>query len=429
MESNLDNMETTSDKSMVKVVMTSEALRNSEPYRFLSVEQALYLEAQGECSIVRKTDGYELTTDGKVMVEHLEKALILSYGPYGSYLREAAEKGEETGKWRIVRKGQKPSYGNQVSESAESLQGLSTSDIFSPNIYETKNVKKKRVSWVKDDFIRGGAELSSELVREVGRDCGYQIDVISQKMEPGVIGNILSHSDFMVISNMWGFSQEQLKAVLKSIYSDRKPYVKYEHDHRELSRPDFAARLFGNSRLNVFLSPVHLKNHRETVGADGICLPLAIDVDHFHPIERVERRKGTALVCNVRNFKSWVNLQDYIVLHPEIEFTVITAEGLVVSGENVRVRLPVSYEEMPRLYSEFEFLVHLLDGWGAGERVVFEARLCGCKVIANDKVGHTSWNKQESMGWMVDFDNEEGLRNWLRQAPFEFWKVVDRTVS
>ena len=67
------------------------------------------------------------------------------------------------------------------------------------------------------------------------------------------------------------------------------------------------------------------------------------------------------------------------------------------------------------------FLVHLPDAWCAGERVVLEAALCGCKVIANERVGHTSW------GWdMTDID---ALRDRLADAPYEFWRLVGGLIA
>jgi hypothetical protein len=54
----------------------------------------------------------------------------------------------------------------------------------------------------------------------------------------------------------------------------------------------------------------------------------------------------------------------------------------------------------------------------AGERVVFEAALCGCAVEMNGNVGHKSWN--------YDLSDTETLRETLRDAPFAFWRAVER---
>ena len=108
-------------------------------------------------------------------------------------------------------------------------------------------------------------------------------------------------------------------------------------------------------------------------------------------------------------------MKDYIVKHPEIIFDVL-GEQNIITGDNVRYKGRVRYEDMPKLYSEHEYFVHLLDEPRAGERVVFEAALCGCKVIANENVGHLSWSL---------LDNVDTLREALKQAPYAFWREVE----
>jgi hypothetical protein len=162
---------------------------------------------------------------------------------------------------------------------------------------------------------------------------------------------------------------------------------------------------------------MHMKNHVDALGCTGTALPLAIDVDMFKPADGIERKHNTAVVCNVRNFKQWSKLQDYVSEHKDVQFTVM-ADDPVVSGTNVKSMKKVSYTAMPALYSEFEYVVHILDGLGAGERVIFEGALCGCKIIANDRVGHISWN--------MDLTDGASLREWLREAPYSFWREVDK---
>ena len=403
------DFEATADGSMVKVDMIDLALRANEPSgKFIDVNQAIMMEAQGLCIMRRKDrDNPMVNNANRVMVEYLEQVLIRSYGRYGTYSKKDAELGEKLGKWKIV----SPEQDKISNRTLSSEQAL----VHSYQESRTKGVRKQKVAWVQDNFIVGGAELSSKLVIEVGVDCGYSIDLITPSMDLSVIEIILSQSDFIVIGNFWGFSVERAHAVLKSIYSDRKPYVKYEHDHRELDRLEFSRRLFQNSKLNVFLSPVHLKNYQKALGCEGVALPLAIDVDLFKPVEGVKRNENTAVVCNVRNFKHWANLQKYVDDHPEIKFTVMAVDP-VVCGANVVAHEKISYEKMPEFYSGFEYVVHVLDGWGAGERVIFEGALCGCKIVANERVGHMSWAK--------DLANVDDLRDWLTLAPYSFWKRV-----
>jgi hypothetical protein len=361
-----------------------------------------------------------VTTDDKSMV--LIECLLPGYRNANDWMSiERALLGEAHGKWRIVRRG-KQTYETQVMEPERPRsmadRTLTSADVSSPQTYETKGVKKKTVGWVQDSWIRGGAEISNELVIRVGTDCGFDIKVLTPQSDTELLRRTLAGADIIILNNIRSFSQAQMAIILKTIYSDRKPYVKYEHDHRELDRPEFSRKLFQNSAQNIFLSPVHLGNHRKALGCDGIAFPLAIDTEIFRPVDGIERRPNTALICNLRNFKKWTRLQDYIDEHTGMDFTVLAGNGGVVHGANVKQRNMVPYEEMPKIYSAFECLVHLLDGWGAGERVIFEAALAGCKIVSSERSGHMSWEK--------DLTDVEGLRAWLKAAPYQFWKEIDK---
>ena len=327
---------------------------------------------------------------------------------YGDWFsEEIALKGEQVGKWRILH-----ILGQEEAKQTDTKH-LEIKEIRR----KSKRVKKKAIAWIQDTLSAGGAELTCKETIRIGEECGFELNIITQRSEIEEIREILHNSDIAILNNIWNFNEQNLKTILKAIYSDALPYCKFEHDHRELTRPDFSRQLFQRSKLNVFLSPMHKSNHANSLYCDGICLPLAINVDDFYPVERITRKENTALVCNVRNFKSWTKLQNYINSHPEIEFTILTNTSCYVQGPNVQYRRMVRYEEMPAVYSEFQYLVHLLDGWGAGERVIFEGALCGCEVISDDRAGHMSWGK--------DLKNTEELREWLKQAPYDFWKEID----
>jgi hypothetical protein len=342
-----------------------------------------------------------------VFVENIDKALRDTYGPRMHIARDKAIAGELRGKWRIVdpadRPSPKPSAELKVATFAQ----------------EAKRVKKARIAWAQDNGIdwRGGAEFSARQVIAVGERCGFHIKLVTPTE---FAADALASADLIVLNNLWRFSGEQMQAILAALFERRIPYVKYEHDHRELTRPEFSRRLFEHAAANIFLSPVHRDNHGEGLGAKGECIPLAIDVEAFRPVPGVARVPGTALVCNVRTIKTWDRLKSYIAEHPEIRFSVLAAND-VIRGRNVKTIPPVLPEKMPALYSAHEFLVHLPDAWCAGERVIFEAALCGAKIIANEKAGHMSWGR--------DLTKTDELREWLIQAPYDFWKTVSKFIS
>lgn len=338
-----------------------------------------------------------------VAVENIDQALRSTYGPKMHITRDKAIAGELRGKWRIIDPNERPS----PKPAAELKVAV--------RAQEAKRVKKTRIAWVQDNGIdwRGGAEFSARQVMAVGQRCGFHVELVTPVE---VREDTLANADLIVLNNLWRFSGEQMKAILAVLFERRVPYVKYEHDHRELTRPEFSRRLFEHAALSVFLSPVHRDNYREGLGATGECIPLAIDVDAYGPVPGVTRVPGTALVCNVRTIKTWDRLKTYIAEHPEIRFTVLAAND-VIRGSNVKTIPPALPEKMPALYSAHEFLVHLPDAWCAGERVVLEAALCGCRIVANEQVGHASW------GW--DLTDAAALRERLIDAPFVFWRLID----
>lgn len=357
--------------------------------------------------VLRRTRG-EISVDGKLI--------------RGDWFdEEKAIKGEKKGKWKTIGDAPAQKFETKIIPADSDFAKVQQKpDLKDPHPAPgAKRVFKTQVAWIQDQLWRGGAEISGNFVAEIGRNCGFDIAMLTRDVPAKIIHDEIVKADLAVLNNLWAFSSEQIMAILKGIYSDGIPYVKYEHDHREISRPEFSIPLFRRSKLNVFLSPMHLRNYQKALGCDGIALPLAIDTEIFKPVEGVERKAGWALVSNVRNFKSWQKLNQYIQEHPEITFVILGSDP-PVQGQNIRVRPMVPFDQMPALYSEHEFLVHILDGYGAGERVVFEAALCGCKIIMNENVGHMSWE--------IDLGDTERLRQWLDDAPFEFWRRLEAIV-
>lgn len=223
--------------------------------------------------------------------------------------------------------------------------------------------------------MTGGAEISCQTVVKVGLDCGYDIKVITQETELEEIIRAFQESDFAILNNIFAFSGVQIKVMLAYLFSEQFPYAKYEHDHREIARKEFSRPLFQRSKLNVFLSPMHRDNHKRELDCDGICLPLAINTNDYVVIDgNVSRETNSAVICNVRHFKTWRKLQQFIDEHSEMTFTVM-GERQVVTGRNVNLRSMVPHKDMPGVYAEHEYLVHILDGLGAGERVIFDGLL------------------------------------------------------
>jgi len=338
-----------------------------------------------------------------VKVKNLKPELIASYGTYQTVAYDKARKGVAKGIWEII-------YDTQAYETTVMMP-----EVRMP--YETKSQKKTKVAWIQDTKVNnnGGAEISAKEVMKVGIDCGFDIvPIIPDDFSQMAINN----ADILILNNLFNFSDLQMYDIRYATNELRIPYAKYEHDYREIERPEFARPILQNSILNVFLSPAHMIKYQEIFGCEGICLPLAIDTNIFKPVSNVERKPNTAIIPNVRVIRTWDNLKKYIFDHPEIIFDIYSNSPELIIGENIKNHKKVPITEMPRLYSEHEYLVHIGDEYRAGERIIFEAALCGCKVIMNECVGHMSWG----CDLIKDIDN---LRMWLNQASYQFWKEID----
>lgn len=297
------------------------------------------------------------------------------------------------------------------------------------NIAKTKVIRFPEIVWVQDANIMGGAELSSNQVISVGKKLGFDIQMVTpQSFELGLLRN----AKLLILNNIWSFNPSQMVELKRAIFEFQRPYVKYEHDMREViydDRLSFSRRLFRNSKLNVFLSPLHLQEYQNKIYEMSTCvtLPLAIDVDKFNPNPKIKRnmKKTVHASGNLHN-KGAMTLLAMTKHHPEVQFDIFAGdnrqvEQLFAQQKNVRLMPRMENHEMADVYSGAGYVVHLPPDVWAGERVVLEAALCGCKLITNDNVGHKSW------GW--DLEDTDSLRETLIQAPYEFWREVEKVLD
>jgi len=268
----------------------------------------------------------------------------------------------------------------------------------------------KNIAYVHDISLTfdGGAEIATRTIVKTGRALGYNIQVIDLDTPP-TPG--LRDYDLIILSNIWRFWQSHVDIIMDAIRT--VPYVKYEHDHDGLydkalgiySKADYAEKIYGNSLLNVFQSPDHKRAYEKDFGVDvgGICMPPMIEVDFFK-VDGVQRNQNTALIGAPRKWASEV-IKDYIQQHPDIKVDVLY-QG-------------IPHEQIPALYSQYEYFVHFPRRKYPCDRVIFEAALCGCKVVVNDN----------SETWGINLSDIDSLRDWLREAPYVFWKEIEKILN
>ena len=89
--------------------------------------------------------------------------------------------------------------------------------------------------------------------------------------------------------------------------------------------------------------------------------------------------------------------------------------------DNVERLGDLDYVAMHELYHKYETVWHSPEKPCAGDRVIFEAVLSGCKLITNDNVGHMSWG--------FDLNDQIALRKRLKAAIYDFWHLVERVAN
>jgi len=271
-----------------------------------------------------------------------------------------------------------------------------------------------RVIWIQDYIKReGGAEQSNKAVVHVGESLGFDIVGMSPMHFPE---QLLKDADVAVINNFHAFSHNQAGAIRRSCLHGPLPFVMYSHDYRDLRRTNFIGAFFEKSRLNVFISPKHMEDYRGTMKLERcVSIPLCVDPKGFQPVQGIERRRNSAVI--VAPQKQGAQCAKFIAEHKEWVFCSLGQR--LLGCEEVRASLP--FKDMPKIYSEFENLVHFPRSSCGGERVLFEAALCGCLPWSNGNAGHASWG--------YDWKDREKLSKILEEAPFTFWKALEENCT
>ena len=269
---------------------------------------------------------------------------------------------------------------------------------------------RPRVLWVQDRSKLGGAELSNDTVVAVGESLGYDIATVS----PGWFQQgLFAEADFAVVNNIHEFNANQFYSLQQLFFEQCLPFVKYEHDYRELKRLNVSRALFQRARLCVFLSPAHYAGHlAEITIGEHLELPLAIDTDFYQRRKTDAARDDKTVVPTPH--KCGVELEAFMASRPDKEYILVGTRGDVHTPKGVTVTgIPSqSPEGMRKLFSEHALVVHLPSQRWAGERVVLEAQCCGAEVVMNENVGHASWK------------DSERDRKALETAPYTFWEKV-----
>ena len=275
----------------------------------------------------------------------------------------------------------------------------------------------KKIIWLADYTIKefpGGAQQTNELMVRYGRKIGYEIEYM---LPPKFSISKLKKADLVIINNLIKFKSSQLNWIIKN-----KPYVKYDHDHAAARRISRIPKLFSSSRLNIFLSPLHLQGVSKIVGhkiPKSKVIPSPINTEIFK-ITNKNRIKDSIFACGCLVPEKGINnIIKYLNAHKEKK---LFAAGWgkdkatkLLSMENVTFLGFVQHNKLPEVYNKYESFIHLPVDKEAFGRAVLEAYLCGCHLITNKIVGAMSYD------W--DWKNYDEIKKKVKSQK-RFWEVI-----
>lgn len=333
----------------------------------------------------------------------LTPALKNKYGDKGTMSLDPgkAYAMERAGQIRIV-------YDDPIKQTKHILSKIDPHDYFEKHIFSTSD--KIKVAWIQDNEILGGAELSNLQCLKIGINCGFDIVCITPSQ---FMLSVIKKADIIIINNFYKFLPHQEKILLDYLKSTNHHFIIYSHDMRDLTKMKERSWLYKKSLFNIFISPKHEEKYKIYDDNINVILPLAFDVDKYTIDDTIEREKNSVLVPTI--MKNNKNIQSYKATHPEFKYYTI---GVRKDGFGYFPK--INNEFIYKTYNRFEYIYHCPEKFWTGDRVLFEAQLCGCKTITNENVGHCSWN----------FGNDiEKIRKELIKAPFTLWKIIEESIE
>lgn len=203
----------------------------------------------------------------------------------------------------------------------------------------------------------------------------------------------------------------------KSALNVRRNIVALDFGRACFRENGLVSRLFRESALNVFLSPLHRRITYDVLGLDqsvsSYVMKPVIDGKRFFNRGR-ERDIDYLFVGVIGEAKGLQAMRDRF-REKDIQFI-----GKVMPGEKLDFGKHLGYlpyERIPEYMNRAKNFV-FLPRWPEPQgRVVVEAALCGCNLVTNENVGATSFP--------FDIGRFENFRN----ATGEFWDAVEHLLQ
>lgn len=302
-----------------------------------------------------------------------------------------------------------------------------------------------KIAFVNDftlkEFI-GGAQVTNSIIIKKGRELGHEIVEVTpkdfKKDELGIslIDGMLLDDDFdlFILNNIGQFKAEVIEYIL-----DNKKYITFSHDfafcqyrnarcihckQNPCKPAPIFQKLYSNSLLNIFLSPLHLEIHKKFFGEtmrDAIYIPSPIEEGKFYPDKNIQQ--DAYLYAGVlMSHKGVEQILDYA---DSTNGKIFHFAGKAVNKtilERIKAKHTylgeIPYEEMPRLLRKYKFLLQNPQWSEPFGRLAIEGLLAGCTLVKFSK----SWKTgMESYG-----KSPTDMIDRCIKSPIKFWNEVKR---
>jgi len=265
----------------------------------------------------------------------------------------------------------------------------------------------------------GGAQVSNDLIIKEGIKRGHKITEFN--FDTSSI-KLIERYDLVINSNL-EFIYTKRPYIFHWIMQQPKT-IRFEHDSCQYFHPEDRKKIFGKSKINLFLSEHHLEYFKRDYGNhfhNAAIVLDPIDTDVFYSTK--EERTIDTLYCGfIHTLKGYINLINYARKNPEEKIEVYgwgdeIAIKKLNAETNIEFKGKVSHEEIPNLFRKTKKVFHSPIVEEPFCRMVAEAILCGCEIVGNlEKIG--SWLEHKRLG-------AEEFKNRCQFATEEFWKKIE----
>jgi len=283
-----------------------------------------------------------------------------------------------------------------------------------------------KVAWVHDHLLDeipdGGAQISNDKLIQTGRERGHQVDIFTPK---NTTEDIMGY-DLISVHNAKFFTHKHL------LFFIRHPMVvKHEHDYWNLVDPSqegSKSEIWKNSKLGVFLSPGQHQTYKRLMPwlqlEPYTLSPSPVDVEAFQDLGK-HSEDIVVCVSSMSQHKGTINAARWAQDNPnyKVHFYGRPAHpdfvAMVNNVPNAEYKGVASLDEMPEIYNNAYGLIHMPQWMEPCGRSVIEARLCGCKLFLNERIGVATYS------WWSHSDSE--FREIIKDAPIKLWEEMEKT--